>query len=70
MPEGLVLFPWTHGYFCYAYQERLPEVPDDVWACREWANANAKGPDDYGKAVYILFDQDGPVVEGLPSYDW
>lgn len=65
-----ILYPYTYGYMAYAYPERtaLLPIPDDFWACCEWANANVPKQDET-EAIYINFDVDGPVMEGLPTYD-
>lgn len=64
-----VLFPWTYGYMAYAYPERsrLLNIPDDLWDCCEWANKQKEDPEE---PIYIFFDQDGPEMDGLPTYDW
>lgn len=50
-----------YGWFCYCRDERDDslEIPDDLWACMEFARG--KG------ASYLLFDADADELDELPN---
>lgn len=60
-----------HGAFSFVYSERPSDgrFPDDLWACHDWVNKHARrsSPEE---AIYLMFDEDGPVVTGLKTYAW
>ncbi len=59
---GLAAMAGTYGWFVYAHDERCCEgISDVLWAIFE--RARALGCD------YVLFDADGPVLEGLPVFE-
>ena len=59
---GLAAMAGTYGWFVYAHDERCCDsISDVLWAIFE--QARALGCD------YVLFDADGPVLEGLPVFE-
>ena len=52
-----------YGYFMYAHDENMgdPGIPDDLWACIEFARANG--------CSHLRFDCDADSYEGLPVYE-
>ena len=60
--DGLAVMAGTYGWFVYAYDDRCCEgISDVLWTIFE--RARALGCD------YVLFDADGPVMEGLPVFE-
>ncbi|UFN51680.1 hypothetical protein LPC08_24480 (plasmid) [Roseomonas sp. OT10] len=54
----------SHGWFVYAFEERLdaPRISDTLWALMTAAR--------WSGAEYLLFDGDAAVLEGFPCFDW
>ena len=60
--DGLAAMAGTYGWFVYAHDDRCCEgISDVLWAIFE--RARALGCD------YVLFDADGPVLEGMPVFE-
>jgi len=52
----------SYGWFVYAKHSLDRNLPEDLTACVHRAkDCNAE---------WIMFDRDGPELEGLPIYDW
>ncbi len=60
--DGIAAMAGTYGWFVYAHDDRCCEgISDVLWTIFE--HARAVGCD------YVLFDADGPVLEGLPVFE-
>ncbi len=66
------LFRTEYGYFAYLSQTHEPAMPDDYWECCQYVHERLKQLPDYNEdeAIYLMFDRDGPRMDGLPHYDW
>ena len=59
---GVAAMAGTYGWFVYAQDDRCCEgISDVLWAI--FRRARALGCD------YVLFDADGPELEGLPVFE-
>lgn len=69
LPE-VVKFPtvyekFPYGYFFYLSEDiddLKDEMPPDLWACCEFATEHG--------CNWLCIDADGPVMEGLKTYEW
>ncbi len=60
--DGIVAMAGTYGWFVYAHDDRCCEgISDVLWAI--FLKARALGCD------YVLFDANGPELEGLPVFE-
>lgn len=51
-----------YGWIVYALEDRDNSIPDDLWACMEYARKH--------HSDYILFDRDAIETEELTVYDY
>ena len=75
---GSPLFEWEYGVACYCGCGSHPDptvpnegnkTPEDLMECRRFVLSNLPRK-KRKKHTYIWFDRDGPVMEGLKTYDW
>lgn len=50
-----------YGFFCYV-SEDTDELPTDLEACIHYARSRS--------CEWLMFDCDGPIIDGLPVFDW
>ena len=60
--DGIAAMAGTYGWFVYAQEDRCCEgISDVLWSI--FQRARTLGCD------YVLFDADGPELEGLPTFE-
>lgn len=50
------------GFFLYAHDDNDGAIPQDLWACMEFARKH--------HCCYLYFDRDADQYDDLPTYDW
>lgn len=66
---GYYLDKTGYGALSFVHSEKpvVHPMPDDLWECHAWVNKHIRrsSPEE---AVYILFDEDGPLMPGLANH--
>jgi len=64
---GLIVDNRSFGYLIYCGHPEENWSPQEFWSTGLWAILDRARSLGCG---YLILDADGPVVEGLPTYEW
>jgi hypothetical protein len=66
-PEGPIIIDYEIGFFVYAWHE--DEITDNFKKYSPQVQQIMEEAHKQG-ITYVMFDRDGPKIEGLNVYDW
>ena len=72
-PPVTVMFNCEFGWVMYCYSKeasKYRQLPRCLKECCRYVRKQLKRQGKERDGVYIMFDRDGPVMAGLPAYDW